>query len=286
MDTTTITISTYPIVVILIRIGLAAGFVILGFALARWVRRVMRRGVANPRVSDYLGPSVREILVRATFYAIIVLSVGFALVALGVPASYVIAGLAIILIILGVALQQSLANLTATIIFIIYQPFHRGELVETMGQMGVVQEIQLFNTVLLTADQRVVSLANSKIQEAGVVNYSRIGYMRADAQLTLAYSADLSTVRSLLLDLARSDSRVLAEPPPDVVVLAMGEAGITVALRVFAHTEDYWQVLFDLRERVTARLAQAGIEFARSQSLVTLQPGSAPGNDQPVTSNE
>lgn len=254
----------------LIQVGIAAGVVLLGLAFARWVRRWARRAVASPRMADYLAPSMRELIVRAAFYLIVILSFALALIALGVPTTYVLGAIAIIVIVAGVALQQSLANLTATIIFFTYQPFRRDELIETMGQMGTVQEIQLFNTVLVTADGRLISLANSKVQEAGVINYTRMGAMRADAEITLAYTADLAKVRTLLLDLARKDPRVLAEPAPDVVVLELGESGIRIALRAFASVDTYWQLLFALRERATALLAAEGIDFARSQSAVTV----------------
>lgn len=261
---------------LLLHVGVAIGVGLLGLMLARWVRRKTRQLVANPRVSENLGPSVRELISRIAFYAVLILALGAALIALGVPTTYVIGGMALILVILGVALQQSLADLTATIIFFTYQPFRRDELIQTMGYTGVVQEIQLFNTTLFTADQRLISLANSKVQEAGVVNYSRAGTLRADVEFTLAYTADLSEVRTLLLDLVRQDARVLDAPAPDVIVLEVRDNGVRLALRAFASNADYWQVLFDLRERATARLADAGIEFAREQSTVTVLPDRTP----------
>ena len=107
------------------------------------------------------------------------------------PATFVSALSIIVFALLALALQQSVSNFAATVSFLMFQPFRRDELVETMGHTGTVREILLFTTVLHLPDDRLVTLSNSQIQGSGIVNYSRMGRVRADVAVTVAFGEDL-----------------------------------------------------------------------------------------------
>jgi hypothetical protein len=145
------------------------------------------------------------------------------LIALGVPATFVSAITVLILVILAIALQQSVADLAASVAFLVFQPFKRGELVETMGQMREVHEILVFNTVLLLPDQRLVSLPNSKIQAIGVVNYTRMGRVRVT--FTVPYDEDLDRVRGGDRDCVERRPHP-SFPPFQVVTEDLAEIGV------------------------------------------------------------
>jgi small conductance mechanosensitive channel len=157
--------------------------------------------------------------------------VRIALALLGVPAAAILTISGTIIVVLAIALRESLTNFAATIIFLLFQPFRKAELIETMGWTGVVQEIQLFNTVLLLGDQRIVSLPNGKIQEGGVMNYTRMGVIRADVAMTVSYGSDLSRVRAVLTDIVAGDPRALTDPPMQIVTQEFGENGVRVEAR-------------------------------------------------------
>jgi small conductance mechanosensitive channel len=199
------------------------------------------------------------------------------LIALGVPAAAVLGVLAIVVVVLAVALQQSAANFAATVIFLLFQPFRRGELVLTMGYMGTVQEILLFDTVLRLPDQRLVSLPNSKIHDSGIVNYSRLGQVRADITLTVRYAEDVNDARAVITEIAAADERVLAEPPFQVVVDDLGESGVRLLVLPYVLPDNYWGVRSDLREQVKARFDAAGIRFALPERNVHVSPAGQPG---------
>jgi small conductance mechanosensitive channel len=258
------------------RLGAAALVLVGGYVLAVAARRLARRLLGRPKVARVLGPSMVRLLGTAVYYFLLALAVGVALVALGVPATVVVTVAVVLIALVGVALQQSLANFAATVIFLLFQPFRRGELVETMGRMGTVEEILLFNTVLRLPDQRLVSLPNSKVQESGVTNYSRMGQVRADFDLTVAYGEDLDRVRAVIAEIAANDARVLAEPPFEVVVDELGENGVRLLAMPTVAPEHFWAVRNDLRERVKARFDAEGIRFAVPPREVRLAAAAPP----------
>jgi len=250
---------------IVARIALAGLVILVGRLLASLLRRFVRKLLERPHVATALGPSIVRLLSEAVYYIVFALAIGLSIIALGVPATFVVTAALVLLVIFGVALQQSLANFAATVIFLLFQPFRRDELVETMGQIGTVKEILFFNTVLELGDKKLVSLPNSKIQDSGIINYSRMQVIRADVICTVTYGSDLTQVRKVITEIVAKDKRVLAEPAFAIVVDDLGENGVRLSVRPWVHPDDYWDVRFDLRERIKTRFDQEGIAFALPQ---------------------
>lgn len=273
-----------PLVQIVVRIALAIGVLLLGRYLAGKARAAVRRLMQQPQLDQALSPSIEHILIQLAYYGLLFVALITALAILGVPAAAVISVSSVIIVVLAIALRESLANFAATIIFLVFQPFRKDELIETMGRVGEVQEIQLFNTVLLLGDQRMVSLPNGKIQEGGVVNYTRKAMIRADVSMTVSYHEDLSRVRAVIGDIVANDPRTLSEPLMQVVTQDLSENGVRVEARGMVRPDDYWAVLSDWRERIKARFDAEGITFALPQRDVRLVP--APSEIQSMGERE
>jgi small conductance mechanosensitive channel len=267
------------ILTVLARLATAIIIVLAGRILAQLARKGGRRLLRRPEMVSILGPTLLRLLSDSAYYGLMAMAIAMALIALGVPGSYILAAITIVLVLLGLALQQSLTNFAATVIFLVFQPFRRGELIETMGKLGTVQEILLFNTTLLMLDQRLVSLPNSKIQESGVVNYSRLGIIRADVRLTVGYEQELGRARAVLADILSHDPRILANPPCQVAVVELGDNGVRLAVYAMVSPDDYWSVLSDLRERIKTRFDAEKIAFALPQRDVRLTATSLTGHD-------
>jgi len=248
----------------------AAIVLVVGYILARLTRRFVRHLLERPQVADAIGPTVVQLLIGAAYYLVLAITVGLALIELGASATVVGTVALVLIAIVAVALRESIANFAATVNFLLFQPFKRGEMIETMGQFGTVREILLFNTVLLLLDRRLVTLPNSKIQESGIINYSRIGHIRADITLTIPYSADLDHVRAVIADVARHDRRVLTHPPFDIAVDALGEDGVRLLVMPMVAPQHYWSVRNDLREQIKARFDAEQIRFAAPRHDVHL----------------
>jgi small conductance mechanosensitive channel len=232
-----------------------------GYFLARILRTLMQRLLERVKVANTLGPSIPLLISGILYYLVLALAVVVALVALGVPASLLVLGLSAIVLIFVLALQQSVANFAATVIFLVFQPFKRGEWVETMGRMGLVREILLFNTVIEMQDHRLVTLPNSKIQDSGIVNYTRLGYLWADVNLMIRYEQDMERVRAIITEIASADARILLTPPLEIHIDDLSDKGIRLSVRPSVAPEHAPAVRNDLRAQINSRFQAEGIKF-------------------------
>ena len=205
----TFDLTDVDIVGFLVHVALAFAIILLGRWLAR-IARWVQRGLKKVTLTE----SLAQLAERATYYGILFGAVLVALAVLGVPTTGLVTTIAVILIILGVALQESLSSFAATIIFLLFQPFKVGELIESNGVMGTVREIALFQTILTKADNKLLTLPNAQIQNSVLVNYSRMGTLRADLSFNISYTDDLRKAKQLLAEILAADPWVLADPPP------------------------------------------------------------------------
>ena len=174
------------------------------------------------------------------------------------------------MVILGIALQQSISNLAATIVFMLFQPFRLGELIDANGVMGTVKEIQLFSTVLVTGDNKEITIPNSKIQGNNLVNYTRLGRLRVDFVFGVSYADDMRKVKEVLREILAADERVLAEPAPVIFVQSLDDSSVNIAVRPWVKPDDYWTLQWDLPERVKLRFDAEGITIPFPQRDVHL----------------
>jgi small conductance mechanosensitive channel len=238
-------------------VALAIGIILIGRWLARLVRRWTHRGLQKVTVTE----TVAQLAERAAYYLTLMLAVFLALVVIGVPTTGLVYTIAIVLIIFGVALQESLSSFAATIIFLLFQPFKVGELIESNGVIGTVREISLFYTVLTKADNKLLNLPNAQIQNNVLVNYSRLGTLRADMTFGISYTDDLRKAKQVLEAIIAADPRVLPDPPPVVVVQELGDNAVVLAIRPWVKYADYWTFRTDITEQVKLQFDAEGISF-------------------------
>ncbi|VVO06813.1 mechanosensitive ion channel family protein [Pseudomonas fluorescens] len=172
------------------------------------------------------------------------------------------AGLAI-----GLALQGSLANFAGGVLILLFRPFRIGDWIEAQGVSGTVDSIQIFHTVLRTGDNKTVIVPNGNLSNGIITNYNRQATRKVVFDVGVDYEADLQKAREVLLELAK-DERVLAEPAPEAVISTLGDSSITVSLRVWVKTADYWNVMFMFNEQSRDRLKAAGIDIPFPQRVI------------------
>jgi small conductance mechanosensitive channel len=258
---------------IALRIAAAGGVFLLGRWLARRARAALDAALAKTAVA----PSIARLLLLAAYYGIMLVAVITALALLGFPIEALLTASLIVVVILGIALQQSISNLAATIIFMLFQPFRLGELIEANGELGTVKEIQLFSTVLVTGDNKEITIPNSSIQGSNLVNYTRLGKLRADFTFGVSYADDLQRVKEVLHEVLAGDERVLAEPAPVVFVQSLDDDAVSIAVRPWVKSEgnDYWTIQQDFPERVKLRFDAEGITMPFPQREVRLHGSGA-----------
>ena len=180
------------------------------------------------------------------------------------------AGLAI-----GLALQGSLANFAGGVLILLFRPFRIGDWIEAQGVAGTVDSIQIFHTVLRTGDNKTVIMPNGNLSNGIITNTNRQPTRKVVFDVGVDYEADLQKARQVLLDLAK-DERVLQDPEPQAVISTLGDSSITVSLRVWVKTADYWDVMFMFNEQSRDRLKAAGIDIPFPQRVIRVVQEGAP----------
>jgi small conductance mechanosensitive channel len=172
------------------------------------------------------------------------------------------AGLAI-----GLALQGSLANFAGGVLILLFRPFRIGDWIEAQGVSGTVDSIQIFHTILRTGDNKTVILPNGNLSNGIITNTNRQPTRKVVFDVGVDYDADLQKARQVLLDLAK-DPRVLEDPAPQAVVSTLGDSSITVSLRIWTKTSDYWDVMFMLNAEARDRLKAENIDIPFPQRVI------------------
>ena len=175
------------------------------------------------------------------------------------------AGLAI-----GLALKDSLGHFSAGVMLILFRPFKVGDQVTAGGVSGTVKAISVFNTELATADNQKVLIPNSSIMGNIITNITANPTRRIDLLVSIGYGDDIAKARETLTRLLKGDSRILREPAPAIAVLELGATSINLAVRPWVNTPDYWEVRFDLTEKIKTEFDREGINFPFPQQDVHL----------------
>jgi small conductance mechanosensitive channel len=166
------------------------------------------------------------------------------------------AGLAI-----GLALQGSLGNFAGGVLIMIFKPYRIGDLIEAQDALGVVKEIEIFTTKLVSPENKLVIVPNGAMANGNIVNYTAEGKIRVDTVIGVAYEEDIKQVKDVLLKVLTDNPQVLKDPAPSVNVLELADSSVNFAVRPFCKPEDYWDVYFATYEGCKLALDAAGIEI-------------------------
>jgi len=173
------------------------------------------------------------------------------------------AGLAI-----GLALQGSLSNFAGGVLILIFKPFKVGDLIEGGGHIGTVREIQIFNTILNSADNRRIIIPNAVLSNNSLININIEPTRRVDFVFGIGYGDDLKKAKEILNSIAENDTRVLKDPAPTIVLSELADSSVNFTVRLWANTADYWGVYFDTHESVKLAFDAEGISIPFPQQDV------------------
>ncbi len=184
---------------------------------------------------------------------------------LGIPTTSFITALASCGVAIGLALQGALSNLAGGIMILIFKPFKVGDYITTSAVSGTVSNITIMYTVLTTPDNKVITIPNGTLTNTVVENYSAVENRRVDLTFTTAYECDVDKVKGVLLDAVRGHEKVLSDPEPFARLTKHGESSLEYTVRAWCKTEDYWDVNFDLIEKVKMEFDKNGIAIPYPQ---------------------
>ncbi len=256
----------------LIRLGIEWGgkllaviaLLIVAWVLGAWVRRAIGRLVDRPQVDQTLGRFLVNFARWVIFVMAIVLCLGlFGFNITGVAALVGAAGLAI-----GLALQGSLSNLAAGIMILILRPFKVGDVVQVAGNLGKVDDIDLFNTKLDTPDNRRLIVPNSQIFTNTMENITHHPVRRCDVNVGTAYAADMATVRTALRSAGESVARRDPNRPVDVILQGLGASSVDWTVRVWVPTTEFLSCKDELVEAMKRELDEANVSITKNAPLL------------------
>ncbi len=224
---------------------LVIGFIAVGM-LTGGMNRVLKARKVDNTISDFVTSLIK--------YGLLAFVIIAALSRVGVQTASFVAVVGAAGLAIGLALQGSLSNFAAGVLLIGFRFFKAGDYIEAGGTAGTVHSVQIFTTILMTPDNRMIVVPNSKILNDSIVNYSKESTRRLDLVIGVAYNADLKLTRDVLTRIIEQEPRVLKEPACRIAVSNLGASSVDFIVRPWVKAEDYWDLKFDLLEQIKNEL--------------------------------
>ncbi|MBE0459903.1 mechanosensitive ion channel [Pseudoalteromonas sp. KG3] len=235
---------------------LALAIVIASVLIARSVKRAIQNSKSPLKKID---KTLLPILSSVAGYLVYIIAGLFILDIFGVNTASLIALMGAAGLAIGLALKNTLSNIAAGIMLLILRPFKVGDFVDASGTVGSVSEINLFTTIFKTNDGLYIASPNGKVWGGNIKNFTRNGKRRMDIVVGISFANSIDDGLKVLKEIAASESRLLPEPAPKVMVASIGESAVNIQLRAWTVNGDYWQTVWDLNKRVKESIEQAGL---------------------------
>ncbi|MGW8287337.1 MAG: mechanosensitive ion channel family protein [Desulfobulbales bacterium] len=248
------------------KVVLAVITLVVGLWLIGLITKVTRKSMEKTKVDKTLIPFITNLLSWG-LKALLLISVASMV---GIATTSFVAVLGAAGLAVGLALQGSLANFAGGVLILIFKPYNVGDLVEAQGHLGVVKEVQIFNTILLTPDNKRVIIPNGAVSNGSIVNYSAEGLLRVDLVIGIAYESDIPKAKEVLSKVMSDHQLVFEEPQSTVAVSELADSSVNLVVRPWCKASDYWQVYFDITEQAKVNLEDNGITIPFPQRDVHL----------------
>jgi small conductance mechanosensitive channel len=243
-------------------VTLIVGFIIIN-AFVKFLRRTMTKREMDPSLVPFVVSLVNSLL-----KVMLLISVASMV---GIQTTSFVAVLGAAGLAVGLALQGSLANFAGGVLILIFKPFKAGDVIEAQGFIGIVEGVQIFNTIMKTFDNKKIIIPNGALSGGPITNYSAESIRRVDMEFGIGYDDDIKKAKNVLSDLIAAETRILNEPAePFLAVKELGESSVNFVVRVWAKAEDYWGIYFDMQENVKLTFDKEGISIPFPQRDVHL----------------
>ena len=239
------------------RIITAVLILAVGIFLTRLITNLVRKALQRSRL-ERAAHSMIIGVVRVLLYVLLLINVASSL---GIDITGVVALASVLTLAVSLALQNMLANVMGGFTILTTHPFHSGDYVDIGGQSGTVEEITMVYTRLATPDNKIVSIPNNTVIGSQITNYSVAGTRRVDLEVSASYDMAAQNVIDALLQAGDVD-KVLKDPAPFAAVSNYGESAIGYTLRLWVKSQDYWDVFYQVNQRIQQVFAENHIEMS------------------------
>lgn len=255
----------------LVPLGLKILAAIVVFLLGRWVIKLIKKWMANGLMSRHGDATLHGFLsnlVSVVLYFFLIMAiVGI----LGINTSSLVALLASAGLAVGMSLGGTLQNFAGGVLIIMFRPFKVGDFISAQGMEGRVSEIQIFNTHLLTMDNKEVILPNGALATGVMTNYSKQKTRRVDWVYSISYGDDYDKAKAVLRGLCDKDERILKSPEPFIELGKLNDSSVDITMRVWVNVADYWAVFFSMNEKVYKAFAEENLNIPFPQMDVHMK---------------
>lgn len=270
MDITAIVmekVQTIPGIIIKIAPGVVLALLIFFIG-----RKIVRRLSGATVTASQRVPNIDETLAR--FFGSVVLMAGTvavfvaALAAMKINMAFLATIVAALVVALGFALQETLGDLASGVMLAFFRPFKVGDEVQIAGDRGVVQNLGIFSTQLVTTDNIEISVGNGAAFGGVIKNYHAFGDLRLDLDYGVSYDADLDVAIKAILSAAEGDDRIKSSPAPWAKVTGLGDSAVNIQLRLWCKAKDYRAIKMDISHRVKTALDKAGVDIPYEHCMI------------------
>lgn len=243
---------------------------IVVFFIGRWlIRRINRmviRIMEKKQVEASLFTFTRSLINITLNFLFVVILIGV----LGIETSSFIALFASAGVAIGMALSGTLQNFAGGVMILLFKPFKVGDFIEAQGQSGTVREIQIFNTIMATPDNKIIIVPNGGLSTGIMKNYSKEEERRVDWEFGIGYGDSYDKAKAVIARLLDADTRILKEPAYFIALTSLGESSVNIVVRAWVKAPDYWAVFFDMNEKVYKTFAEENLNIPFPQLDVHL----------------
>ncbi len=248
------------------KILLAIVVFIVGCWIVRRLNKLLAKILEKRQVEASLSTFVKSLVNITLTLLLIIVVIGV----LGIETSSFIALFASAGVAIGMALSGTLQNFAGGVMILLFKPFKVGDTIEAQGQSGTVREIQIFNTILATPDNKIIIIPNGGLSTGLMKNYSREATRRVDWEFGIAYGDDYTKAKAVIARLLDADGRVLKDPAYFIALTSLGESSVNIVVRAWVNAGDYWGVYFDMNEKVYKTFAEENLNIPFPQLDVHL----------------
>jgi len=238
-----------------INIGIAVAILLIGF----WLAKILSRGVERVMKKSNSDHSLVSFIRSLVSGIIKVLVIVTAITQLGIEMTSFVAILGAAGLAIGMAFSGTLSNFAGGVMILMFKPFKSGDYVRIQNEEGTVYEVQIFNTYIKTNDNKIVIFPNGPVANGTIVNYTRSEKRRVDWKFNLNYGADLKLAKDTIAKFIEEDKRILNEPTPLIALAELGESNISLTVRSWVNTSDYWDVHFAMNEKIYLEFGRLGL---------------------------
>ncbi|STY61853.1 mechanosensitive ion channel [Mannheimia haemolytica] len=252
------------------KILLAIAIFVVGKFLARLISRLLGKAALKSTKDEML----QSFIVSISYFLLLLIVVIASLSQVGINTSSLVALIGAAGLAIGLSLQNSLQNFAAGVMLLIFKPFRKGDLIETGGMTGVVEQMGLLVLELRTGDNKTVLLPNGKVFSDSIINYSNNPTRRIDFTFDISYESNLKEAKEVIQRILDANTYVLKDPAPVVAVGALAPHSVQLVVRPWVQTPNYWAAYWEIIEQVKLAFGEAGISIPYNQMELHIKSGS------------